>query len=40
MRMLAEEEYYKKLKERGVNAEFKKTELQKLGAMGKETNMD
>ena len=27
-----EEEYYQKLKERGVNADFKKTELDKLGS--------
>lgn len=28
-----EEEYYQKLKERGVNAEFKKTELDKLQSL-------
>ena len=40
MKKLAEEEYYAKLKERGVNAEFKKTELEKLGALGPESKMD
>lgn len=33
---MEEEEYYQKLKERGVTAEFKKTELDKLHAMGSE----
>lgn len=27
---LSEEEYYQRLKERGINAEFKKSELDKL----------
>lgn len=31
---LQEEEYYQKLKERGVNADFKKTELEKLSSLG------
>jgi len=31
---LSEEEYYQKLKERGINAEFKKSELDKLSNMG------
>jgi len=31
--MMSEEEYYQKLKERGINAEFKKSELDKLGSM-------
>jgi len=30
---LSEEEYYQKLKERGINAEFKKAELDKLSSM-------
>lgn len=33
---LEEEEYYKKLKERGVTAEFKKSELEKLHALAKD----
>ena len=32
-RLLSEEEYYQKLKERGINAEFKKAELDKLSSM-------
>lgn len=34
IRKLMDEEYYQKLKERGVTADFKKTELEKLHAMG------
>ena len=30
---MGEEEYYQKLKERGINAEFKKSELDKLSSM-------
>jgi hypothetical protein len=33
IKKLEEEEYYQKLKERGVTAEFKKSELGKLHAM-------
>ena len=36
IRKLNEEEYYAKLKQRGINAEFKKTELERLGAMANE----
>lgn len=31
---MQEEEYYQQLKERGITSEFKKTELEKLGALG------
>jgi len=30
IKVLEEEEYYQKLKQRGINAEFKKSELDKL----------
>ena len=33
---LAEEEYYQRLKQQGVNADFRKTELEKLSALAKE----
>ena len=36
IQQLNEEEYYLKLKERGINADFKKTELGRLHAMGSE----
>lgn len=33
---LAEEEYYQRLKQQGVNADFRKTELEKLSSLAKE----
>ena len=33
---MAEEEYYQKLKRQGVNADFRKTELEKLSLLAKE----
>ena len=36
IKKLADEEYYQKLKERGVTADFKKTELDKLHKMGQD----
>ena len=36
LKKLSEEEYYEKLKKRGVNAEFKKTELDKLAKLAKD----
>ena len=36
MAKLQEEEYYQKLKERGITADFKQSELEKLHAMGKD----
>lgn len=36
IKVMQEEEYYQKLKERGITNDFKKTELEKLHALGKD----